>query len=57
MIVGNKYLLDGKEIGWRELIKEGKRAGMDQSSGLLTTSAAAECLRENGHTVEESYEK
>ena len=45
------YLLDGIEIDWKDLIRKGKEAGMDQSSRILSTSAAAEALRKMGHTV------
>ena len=45
------YLLDGIEIHWEDLIRKGEEAGMDQSSGILSTSAAAEALRGMGYTV------
>lgn len=46
------YYLDGKEIGWIELIEKGKKVGMYTQDGSYCTSEAIKALEKIGHKVE-----
>ena len=53
----SEYLLDGRAIGWKELIRAARELDSDfDSSGFYQTSVAARILRQHGHTVEENRE-
>jgi hypothetical protein len=48
-----RYFLDGVEIAWQKLIETAHaKYGYGEGLGLVCTSEATQCLRENGHVVE-----
>lgn len=52
-----KYLLDGKPVSARDLIKAAERFNEDfAKDGFKTTSEAATILRQNGSRVEDNPE-
>lgn len=51
------YTINGMPFTWTGLIKEAKSFGYDSSNGILTTSEAANYLRERGFVIEHYREE